>query len=345
VGGKAASAAKAPTTAPQETAAHPTAPHPIQEGTAGSEAEQGDSLPATAAAPKVSLWADDDYSGTDQPEVRDHRGSAVAGAGPAGAGLAGAGFDTADRAPGNFPASARSAVEEGDYDDYEEYEKDDAPRREPRSTRWLVGGLLAAILVVGLIFAVTGLGSLFKSSPQTNAGTSSSSASSAPEQSSAQPSATASQEPAAGPPAIEEVTRLGSFDFAGNYDSDLVKTFDGNGASFWSDMEFATDNWGGLASEVPLAVKLKDPSKVSSVTLSQLGASGGSISVYTNDRPSLDGAKQIGTNSFTSPDLTMPLSEPVTAQYVIVSIKTLPKLAAPKTRYGYGLRLAEIRVQ
>jgi len=28
-----------------------------------------------------------------------------------------------------------------------------------------------------------------------------------------------------------------------------------------------------------------------------------------------------------------------------VSIKKLPKLAAPKTRYGYGLRLAEIKVQ
>ena len=90
-------------------------------------------------------------------------------------------------------------------------------------------------------------------------------------------------------------------------------------------MEFATDDWGGLASEVPLVVKLKDPSKVSSVTLSQLGASGGNISVFTNDRPSLDGAKQVGSNSFTSPDLTMPLSEPVTAQYVIVSIKTLPE--------------------
>jgi hypothetical protein len=111
-------------------------------------------------------------------------------------------------------------------------------------------------------------------------------------------------------------------------------------------MEFATDNWGGLAPEgVPLVIKLKGPSKVSSVTLSQLGASGGSISVFTNDRPSLDGAKQAGSNSFTSPDLTMPLQEAVTAQYVIVSVKTLPKLAAPKTRYGYGLRLAEIKVQ
>ena len=81
-------------------------------------------------------------------------------------------------------------------------------------------------------------------------------------------------------------------------------------------------------------VKLKNPSEVSSITLNQLGASGGSISVFTNDRPSLDGAKQVGTNSFTSPDLTMPLTEPATAPYVIVTIKSLPKLAAPKTRYG-----------
>jgi len=111
-------------------------------------------------------------------------------------------------------------------------------------------------------------------------------------------------------------------------------------------MEFANDGWGGFAPDgVPLVVKLESPAQISSVTLSQLGASGGSISIFTNDRPSLDGAKQVGTNSFTSSELTMPLQEPVEAQYVIVSIKSLPKLAAPKTRYGFGLRLAEIKVQ
>lgn len=331
--GAAAARAKAPTTAPQETAAHSSAPQPVQGGAASRQADSAGQQPATAAAPKVSLWSDDDYTGDDQPGTREHHGGAAAAA------AAGAGFDTADRAPGNFPASARAAVDEDEY----EYEDGDEPSREPRSMRWLVGGLLAAVLVVGLIFAVTNLGSLFKSNPQTAAPTPA--ASSAPQQSTGQPSPTASKAPAAGPPVIEGVTRLGNFDFAGNYDSDLVKTFDGNGASFWSDMEFATEDWGGLASEVPLVVKLKGPSKVSSVTLSQLGASGGSISVFTNNSPSLDGAKPIGSNSFTSPDLTMPLPEPVTAQYVIVSIKTLPKLAAPKTRYGYGLRLAEIKVQ
>jgi hypothetical protein len=30
---------------------------------------------------------------------------------------------------------------------------------------------------------------------------------------------------------------------------------------------------------------------------------------------------------------------------VIISIKSLPKLSSPKTRFGYGLRLAEIKIQ
>lgn len=342
-GAAAASASSSPETARQEAAPHVTAPQPVQ-GRAvngGTSARATGSTPPTtpppsAEAPRVSLWSGNDY---DHGAPDDHNG-ARQGHAPEYVSAAAAGRAAADREPAFFPVSARN--EESAADD-EYYDTEEEPQREPRSMRWLVGGLLAAVLVVGLILAVTNLGSLFKSGIGPAAGGSTSANTSGP--TSAGPTGTASAPPAAGPPAIEGVTRLGNFDFAGTYDADLVKTFDGNGASYWSDMEFATDNWGGLASEVPLLVKLKGPAKVSSITLSQLGASGGSISVFTNDRPSLDGAKQIGSNSFTSPDLTMPLPEPVTAQYVIVSIKTLPKLAAPKTRYGFGLRLAEIKVQ
>ena len=275
---------------------------------------------------KVSLWSENDYDYVPEDGYDDEGSDA----------------HEPDRRAGNFPAVARTgAAPAADYYD----DDDDEPQKEPRSMRWLVGGLLAAVLIVGLIFAVTNLGSLFKSAPQSEA----TPGATAPPSAATQPSTgtpTQSTAPAAGPPAIEGITRQGNFDFASTYDGDLGKASDGNAASYWSDMEFATEDWGGLAPEgVPLVVKLKSPSKVSSITLNQLGASGGSISVFTNDRPSLDGAKQVGTNSFTSPDLTMPLAEPVTAQYVIVSIKNLPKLAAPKTRYGYGLRLAEIKVQ
>jgi hypothetical protein len=289
---------------------------------AGAAAASGDGHNSS----KVSLWSGNDYDHAPEDEYDDEASDAY----------------EQDRREGNFPAGARTGTAPAtDYYD----DEDDEPQKEPRSMRWLVGGLLAAVLIVGLIFAVTNLGSLFKSAPQTEA----TPGATAPPSAATQPSAgtpTQSTAPAAGPPAIEGITRQGNFDFASTYDDDLGKAFDGNAASYWSDMEFATENWGGLAPEgVPLVVKLKSPSKVSSITLNQLGASGGSITVFTNDRPALDGAKQVGTNSFTSPDLTMPLAEPVTAQYVIISIKNLPKLAAPKTRFGYGLRLAEIKVQ
>ena len=314
----ASKSSKEPTTAPQATTPQRAVPQSAQ----NTEAIKAQA-PA-AESPKVSLWANDDY---------DHRDDAAPSTGPA--------RTARESMAAPFPAFAGG----GRGDETDEYYDDDEPQeREPRSMRWLVGGLLAAVLVVGLIFAVSNLGSLFKSQPQSNPAPGNSSSAAQPPASGA-PTPTESAAPVAGPPAVEGVSRLGNFDFAATYDGDLSKTFDGNAASYWSDMEFATDNWGGLAPDVSLVVKLKDPSKVSSITLSQLGGSGGNMSVLTNDRPSLEGAKQVGSNSFTSPDLTMPLSEPVTAQYVIVSIKNLPKLAAPKTRFGYGLRLAEIKVQ
>lgn len=317
-GAAAANASESPKTAPQDAAPRPAAAQPV---------------PA-AGTPKVSLWENDDYDDA----VPDQRTASLAAR------------SGTDRAPGSFPASAKQGAATDRYndDDVDDVDEDDKPQREPRSTRWIVGALLAALLVIGLIFAVTNLGGLFKgNTPEAAKSTRSSSAQVQSGTPSASPSPSPSPSaPAAVAPAIESVTRQGNFDFAATYDGDLVKTFDGNAASYWSDMEFATDSWGGFAPDgVPLVVKLKGPAQISSVTLSQLGGAGGNISVFTNDRPSLDGAKQVGNNSFTSPELTMPLQEPVTAQYVIISIKTLPKLAAPKTRYGYGLRLAEIKVQ
>jgi hypothetical protein len=309
-----------------------TAPQQIQEAPATQAVPASTPQAPTSANPaqesKVSLWSQDDYG-----FVNEDAGSRGAGASLDAAAATG-GYS---RGASSFPATAREQAEPLDEDEY----YDEEPVREPRSFRWLVGGVLAAVLIVGLILAVTNLGNLIPGG--TPAAKQSSTASQAV---TGQPSNSASAAPVAGPPVIDGVTRMGDFEFAASYDKDLVKAYDGNAASYWSDMEFATADWGGLAPDgVSLLVKLKAPSQVTSVTLSQLGASGGNINVYTNDRPAMDGAKLVGTNSFTSPELTMPLSSPVTAQYVIISIKSLPKLTAPKTRYGFGLRLAEIKVQ
>lgn len=310
-----------------------TAAHPVQAASSDSRAGAAVS-PAGASSsgkPKVSLWAEDDYAHADQhgqvdqdkepadePQPVNKKSALFARA----AAPAAAGVSFAD--PGNY---------DGDRDE---------PEREPRSMRWLVGGLLAVVLIAGLIFAVTNLGSLFNQ-PQAN---NTVPTTDAPQGTAAPTQAPSSAPAAAVPPAIESISREGDFDFAATFDGDLVKAYDGNASSYWSDMEFATENWGGLAPQgVQLVVKLKEAATVSSVTLSQLGGSGGNITVYTNDRPSIDGAKAVGTNSFTSTDLNMPLAEPIEAEYVIVSVNGLPRLAAPKTRYGFGIRLAEVKVQ
>lgn len=329
-GNRRSSAASAATEASSTVQPSQTAPQQVQKGPA-TRAVPAPVPPASASTNaqggKVSLWSEDDY-GFINDDAASSRGAAGAAAGGSG------GYN---RGASSFPSTARAQADPLDEDEY----YDDEPAREPRSFRWLVGGVLAAVLIVGLILAVTNLGNLIpggapaakQSAPASPTG-------------SGQPSSTESPTPVAAPPVIDGVTRMGDFEFAAGYDKDLVKAFDGNAASYWSDMEFATADWGGLAPDgVSLLVKLKAPAQVKSVTLSQLGASGGNISVYTNDRPAMDGAKLVGTNSFTSPELTMPLSTPATAQYVIISIKSLPKLTAPKTRYGFGLRLAEIKVQ
>jgi hypothetical protein len=316
--------------APPAPSAPPAPAAPPQPPTQAVNAQPAPSR--EPAEPKVSLWSEEDYGFAG--------GGAAAGAAGASAAARGTSDSGYDRAPSSFPASA--AVQE-DYDDEEVYEDDDAPEKEPRSLRWLVGGLLAAVLIVGLVLAVTNLGSLLPSgAPAASESTPAPQTSSSTKSEEPTPSETA---PPAAPPAIEGISRLGDFPFAATYDKDLARAFDGNAASYWSDMEFATADWGGLVTNMPLVIELKEKTEVKSIVLNQLGGSGGSISVYTNDRPAMDGAKLVGTNSFTSPELTMPLAAPTQTQYVIVDIKALPKLAAPKTRFGFGLRLAEVTVQ
>ncbi|MEV4988889.1 discoidin domain-containing protein [Pseudarthrobacter sp. LMD1-1-1.1] len=357
VSGAAAAGAAAPAsktgtgssrTDPNATAAQPVAQNAAtsSERSASAEADTGPNDTAAVAhtaagaqpsagdrKPKVSLWSNDDYAQAGDQDPYEDTDDAPEESRPVRS-------KSALFARAAAPAAA--GVSFADRDDYDD-DRDES-ENQPRSMRWLVGGLLAVVLIAGLIFAVTNLGSLFTSEPQAKP-TAAPVTSGAP-QNSAPATQAAPSAPPVVPPAIESVTRQGNFDFAATFDGDLVKAYDGNAASYWSDMEFATENWGGLAPQgVPLVVKLKGTATISSITLSQLGGSGGNITVYTNDKPSMDGAKAVGTNSFTSTDLNMPLPEPVQAQYVIVSINALPKLAAPKTRYGYGLRLAEIKVQ
>jgi hypothetical protein len=245
-----------------------------------------------------------------------------------------------------FPPQARdSSWSSGSgsfFDRDDELEEDDESTR-PKSVPWLVGGILAVVLIAALIFAFTTLGSVFQ--PQAGGTKSADNGPSAT--SSGSPSSGQTQAPApAVAPVIESVTRLNpnELTFASQFDAKLPATYDGNPASYWSDMEFAREDWGGFAKSVALSVKLKDVSDIKQVELDQLGATGGSVSVYTNAAPDLAGATLAGTSSFNGPQLVFQLPTAVKAQYVIIQINALPKLANFKV-YPYGLRLAEIKAQ
>ncbi|KHL04363.1 hypothetical protein [Sinomonas humi] len=247
-----------------------------------------------------------------------------------------------------FPAEARGAGwgsgSDRIFDRDDELEEDDESTR-PKSVPWLVGGILAIVLIAALIFAFTTLGSVFQ--PQASGSKPASNAPSVAQPTQATPSPGQTRAPApVVAPVIDSVSRLNPSDltFADQFDAKLVATYDGNPASYWSDMEFAREDWGGFAKSVTLAVKLQSVSDIKQVELDQLGATGGSVSVYTNATPDLGGAALAGTSSFNGPQLVFQLPSAVKAQYVLIQINALPRLANYKV-YPYGLRLAEIKVQ
>lgn len=307
-------------------AAAPPATEPVTRAQEPSAAEQ----PTAPEQPKVTVWNDEDRRDAEPapaPETAAFLQQPAAAA------------ERDRREAGHFPAAARDQMLgfETETDD-----DDAAPAPENRSTRWIVGGVLVVVLIAALVFAVTNLGNLFNGGAPSADKTTTTTAPTATNPGSQPPPSTA---PVAAPPAIDSLTRLGDFDFAAGFDKDLPKAIDGNNATYWSNMEFGSENWGGLVKSIPLVVKLKQPAQVKSITLTQLGGSGGSVTMYTNDKPSLDGAKQVASNTFTGPNLTMAVGGDITTQYVIMDITALPRLAAPRTQFPYGLRLAEIKIQ
>lgn len=313
---------------PPKVTPWPTPSSPASDQTAAApQVRPTDPAPNPSAAGQA-----DDYRDATQP---------VSPARPAG--------PTGPARGGQFPSEARGAhwasPSDEIFDRDDDLEEDDESTR-PKSVPWLVGGILAVVLIAALIFAFTTLGSVFQ--PQASGSRSASVApsASAPQVTPSSGQTKAPPAPAVVAPVVDSVMRLNpnELTFANQFDAKLAYTYDGNPASYWSDMEFAREDWGGFAKSVTLAVKLKDVSDIKQVELDQLGATGGSVSVYTNAAPDLAGAALAGTSSFNGPQLVFQLPAAVKAQYVLVQINALPRLANYKV-YPYGLRLAEIKVQ
>lgn len=296
------------------TAAAAAVPAPVQ--------PIAQAAPAAPESPKVSLWSDDDYSFVNE----DHAAAQ-------------------DRAPVAFPAEARA-----EYDSYEpeEGEYDDDDENAPRKSGRLLTGIIVSVLVVGaLVFALSHIGTLFNGTPVAD-GTTTGAGNSSKPSASAGPN-TSSAAPAVVAPAIAGITDItvyapGVTRYDDIYLDRLKDAVDGNPATFWPTVEFSSPEFANFTDSIDLAVELKQESTVSSVTINQLKGSGGQFNILTNSKPSMDGAKKIGSGSFTGPDFTLKVADGQKAKYVIVSFTQLPTMSSYRT-YPYALNIAEISIK
>ena len=323
--------------------APPVAPASAPQGLSESTDPRGHEAVGTPRVTRMS----------DEPTSRSGAGKA-AGVGAAALGASALGASAAGgdsgRAATRFPASAASADEPDERDDYDG--DDERPAGNRKFTRVLVGAVLSLILIVAVVLAATTIGGL--SNPVADDDRTGSSPETPKAGESAAPSGAASEpaEPAVEtvPPITVGVTRLvpSNQNLDAPNDLNLPLIVDGNPATFWGSYVYANDVFGGLAQSLALVVELEEESTISEIRIDQLNGTGGNYSVLLNDSPSLEGARQIAQGGFTAPSITIPVPEgedgPAKARYAIVNFTQLPRLSNIQAQFPWGLRIAEIAV-
>ncbi|MET7575744.1 hypothetical protein [Micrococcus luteus] len=285
-------------------------------------------------------------------ESRSTAAPVAAGAGVAtAAGAAAAGSTAAAAAP---DAQAAPATTGGD---------DSATVADPGDGhgRTRGGGPLALLLVLGLLAALVVGGVLLAQNlrggpaPQAAAASSESasseSASDTPSPSeSTSPSPTPTSESAAAAPqpvqALRSVPDLPEHE--AEHDADLSNLIDGDPTTVWRTFAYARPNFGGYVESMNLVVQLEERTEVNEVTLQSTGATGGAWFAYIADSPEGANAQEIGNGTFDQDTVSIPVPFEGTeaeAEYVIVSLTSLPQLEGTTSDLPFGLRLGEIAVR
>lgn len=358
--------------------------YPVLDDEAPGQDHSGAEAPAGAAATDEAIergeepvdeYSDEYTDDRDDRSARSAGGSAAVGAGAVGAaGAAGAvGAAGAANAAGNGTASRGDAADAG-HASSDRADSDHADAHFPETAAAAAGGgagaghgpgttadpetpgkkrngplrallllLLILALLAAVVFGFRALGSLTGQSggddsdpaPQGEQTTS------APQETEA-----AGDQPEPQPQAVTRVTS--DPNFMTDTDATLSQAIDGNPSTYWLSYGFSNAAFGNLTEYVGLAVALEEPASLSEITIDQSSGSGGNFNVYVSDSPSMDGAQQVGTGSFTGPQITVPLNQAAQDgehQYVLVVWDQLPQLTNPIGGYQYGLRIGEVAVQ
>ncbi len=324
--------------------------YPVIEDETPGQGHSGAATPAGAAATDEAIERgeepvdeySDEYTDDHKGHRDDHRkdGSARSGGGSAAAGAGAVGAAGAAGAVGAAGAAGGSGAGHG-AEATADPESPGKKRNGPLRALLLL--LLILVLLAAVVFGFRALGSLTGQfggddsdpAPQGEQTTS------APQES----------EPADDQvePQAQDVTRVTSDrNFMADTDATLSQAIDDNPSTYWLSYGFSNAAFGNLIDYVGLAVELEEPAPLSEITIDQSSGTGGNFTVYVSDTPSMDGAQQVGTGSFTGPQITVPLDQAAQDgehQYVLVVWDQLPQLTNPIGGYQYGLRIGEVTVQ
>ena len=219
----------------------------------------------------------------------------------------------------------------------------------------LVLGLLAALVVGGVLLAQNLRGgpapqaASSESASSEPASSGSASDTSSPSESTSPSPTPTSESTAAAPKPVQALRMVPDLpEHEVEHDADLPNLIDGDPTTVWRTFAYARPNFGGYVESMNLVVQLEDRTEVNEVTLQSTGATGGAWFAYIADSPEGANAREIGNGTFDQDTVSIPVPFEGTeaeAEYIIVSLTSLPQLEGTTPDLPFGLRLGEITVR
>ncbi|WP_404288276.1 hypothetical protein [Glutamicibacter arilaitensis] len=238
-----------------------------------------------------------------------------------------------------FPAAAKG-VPAQDIPEPLEEEEDEGTSK---GIRLLVGAVLIAVLIIGIVFAFNFLGGAGK---DTTAGPSA-----APTETAAESTKSEPETPTGVPlpaPKVDDVSRLvpGNQQLNAETDDTLSDMIDGNPSSTYKTYSYTTSNFGGFSSNMVFILELEEESGISEINLEGLNATGGDYEILVGTSDDLGDAKSVAKGSFSGPSISVPVKGDDTDQmagtHVFLNVTDLPRRASGANESRpFGLQIGE----
>lgn len=254
---------------------------------------------------------------------------------------AGAGVAAVASAPkaSTFPAAAKG-VPAQDVPEPVDNEEDEGTSK---GVRLLVGAVLIAVLVIGIVFAFNFLGGAGKDNTADAPAT--------PTETAAEPSKETSEAPTESSlpaPKVDGVSRLvpGNQQLNAETDNTLKDMTDGNPSSTYKTYSYTTSNFGGFASNMVFILDLEDESAIKEINLEGLNATGGDYEILVGKSDDLGDAKSVAKGSFSGPSISIPVkgdeTDYLAGSHVFLNVTELPRRASgANASRPWGLQIGE----